>query len=117
MDRGQGIIFGYNPNYRRAHLHRYRHFEDSSITGHETYILRGPRNRRPPLKESKNDPEAWSIDSQQILSGVINNVKGHFSDDQVREWYRRFKPAMLRREEESRSEAEINDKELRRIKE
>lgn len=41
MDRGQGIIFGYNPNYRRAHLHRYRHFEDSSITGHETYILRG----------------------------------------------------------------------------
>lgn len=97
-----------------------KYLKDSScaITGHETVLqrrgdgcfhwCRSSYDHILPLKDSsKSDVESWSIDNLQVINGVVNNVKGHFSDDEVKQWYHQYKMAML--QEESRNKAAVGE--------
>jgi 5-methylcytosine-specific restriction endonuclease McrA len=71
-----------------------------AITGWTCFLHDNRRSRLPywalsfdhimPICHSYFRPEAWSIANIQIMCSGINTVKGNYSDEEVKRWYKRF---------------------------
>lgn len=69
----------------------YKRNPRCAITGHTTFVHRTADSTLPawavtldhrnPLKYSKNDAKAWSVNNLQILGHIMNLVKNSCSDD------------------------------------
>ncbi|GAA5806503.1 hypothetical protein HPULCUR_012038 [Helicostylum pulchrum] len=68
-----------------------------AITGHRLYFDRSDNSFLPfwkasfdhihPLNNNKLDPTSWSAKNWQLMSSLINTIKGHMSNQEIAKWY------------------------------
>ncbi|GAA5807176.1 hypothetical protein MFLAVUS_000530 [Mucor flavus] len=74
-----------------------------AITGHRLYFGRSDNSFPPfwkasfdhirPLNYSKHDPTSWSANNLQLMSSLLNCIKGHMPDQEIVKWYSNVKHA------------------------
>ncbi|KAI8094610.1 hypothetical protein BDF21DRAFT_459002 [Thamnidium elegans] len=71
-----------------------------AITGHYLYFHSGRHNRLPywalsldhinALHHCKKSPTSWSKDNIQLMSAVLNSIKGHVTNEELIRWHTDF---------------------------
>lgn len=74
-----------------------------AITGHRLYFDRSDDSfplfwkvsfdHIRPLHYSKHDPASWSANNLQLMSSLLNCIKGHMHDQEIVKWYSNIKHA------------------------